>query len=221
MGQHTHSRVHSLLHARQVEKLEGIKQALLDDAQKQGMVRLLRDERRDEEEETSNVDGRCQSEPNESSELLPPPAPPTPRSAHTDGTHENDQDLGTVRTSDLAKLAGDIQQFMEVRWGIINNVGVAPSSGGHGRTTDRPACPGHHVCTMQEELGVKARRKGREWLMTRVPARLFADYTAKGALFTVKMRGGGRPVHARGDVRLGNGLVWVGEHGGLRGRVTD
>lgn len=38
---------------------------------------------------------------------------------------------------------------------------------------------------MQEELGVKARREGREWLMTRVPARLFGDYSAKGALFTV------------------------------------
>jgi hypothetical protein len=35
---------------------------------------------------------------------------------------------------------------------------------------------------------VKARREGREWLMTRIPARLFRDYGAKGPLFTVRVR---------------------------------
>lgn len=33
---------------------------------------------------------------------------------------------------------------------------------------------------------MKARKEGREWLMTRIPARLFRDGAAKGALFTVR-----------------------------------
>lgn len=37
----------------------------------------------------------------------------------------------------------------------------------------------------QDEFGVKARREGREWLMTRLPARVFRDGSPKGALFTV------------------------------------
>lgn len=43
----------------------------------------------------------------------------------------------------------------------------------------------HQHESPQEEFGVKARKEGREWLMTRIPARLFRDGAAKGALFTV------------------------------------
>ena len=32
-----------------------------------------------------------------------------------------------------------------------------------------------------------AKQQGREWLMTRIPAKLFRDYSSKGPLFTVGM----------------------------------
>lgn len=39
--------------------------------------------------------------------------------------------------------------------------------------------------SQQDEFGVRARREGKEWLMTRLPARVFRDASPKGALFTV------------------------------------
>ncbi|KAM3568303.1 hypothetical protein VYU27_009574, partial [Nannochloropsis oceanica] len=62
---------------------------------------------------------------------------------------EKGLDLGPIRAGDLAKLTGDLQQFME------------------------------------DEFGVTAKQQGKEWLMTRIPARLFRDYSPKGPLFTI------------------------------------
>ena len=122
---------------------------------------------------------------------------------------KEEEEGGVIRSMDLAKLASDMQQFMEVRfWVVCVCIYVCvyvwrelscllfllfqrvqrPVP-----TLCPPSLPCSHVIRIhahthtqtQDEFGVTAKQQGREWLMTRIPAKLFRDYSPRGALFTV------------------------------------
>ena len=121
---------------------------------------------------------------------------------------------GVIRSMDLAKLTSDMQQFMEVSLCVSVYVCVERErerdlcifflfllSSQPKHACNAPSySPSDihdihiHVYThththththTQDEFGVTAKQQGREWLMTRIPAKLFRDYSPRGALFTV------------------------------------
>lgn len=98
-------------------------------------------------------------------------------------------DYGPVRSSDLAKLCGDLQQFMEVR-----ALGGAPLVALGGRAVG--TAPARITQLMmgvvrslwQDNFGLTAKHQGRDWVMTRLPAKLFRNFKANGPLYTVSLR---------------------------------
>lgn len=102
-------------------------------------------------------------------------------------------DYGPVRSSDLAKLCGDLQQFMEVR--ALERWGGAPLVALGGRAVGTAASKTHAAddagvvrSLWQDNFGLTAKHQGRDWVMTRLPAKLFRNFKANGPLYTVSLR---------------------------------